>query len=133
MIKGTTWQFDFKLPYAFNQIVKIDITFWQDNYNGPSESRPLPIKKKLSQCRQGSDPNILSVFLNKEETMRFTDDRKAYVQYIGVTTEGSDFGCKKKLITVHPVEDDSIFDENLIPTPPPDDDDIIILDGFPIA
>lgn len=132
MVRGTTWQFNFTMPYNINQIATIEIKFWQDNYDGPSETRPLPIIKKLSQCSTGNKQNILSVFLNKEETMRFTEDRKAYVQYLGMTTEGSDFGCKKKSITVHPVKDDSIFDDILIPTPP-SDDDIIILDGFPIA
>ena len=93
MIKGTTWQFNFTLPYNVVEISSVEIKFWQDNYNGPSETRPLPIRKILKQCRLTA-PNTLSVFLNKEETLRFADDRKAYVQLLGTTAEGSDFGCK---------------------------------------
>lgn len=126
MIRGTTAYFKFKMPYAYNQVASVTITFWQNHNDGPSESRPLPIIKTLSHCSQTGEKE-LSVSLNSEETARFVDIRKAYVQMIAEHIEGHKFGCKQQEITVYPVEDG----EPDIPVVPPDDDDdgIVILDG----
>lgn len=132
MIRGTTAQFKFKLPYNVSDISVIKIIFWQDNYSGPDPSRPLPIVKVLDQCNQ-SGPDEITIKLTKEETLRFTDDRKAYVQVQGKTIDKAAFASKKELIVVYPVYDDSILDDDIIPTPVPDVDGIIYLDGETIA
>ena len=129
MIRGTTAQFKFTLPYNFSDLDIVKITFWQENYSGPDSSRPLPIVKVLEQCSTSNRPNELLVFLNKEETLRFIDDRKAYTQLQAVTIDGTAFGSKKTPITVYPVYDDSILDDDIQPSPSPDDDGFIILDG----
>jgi hypothetical protein len=130
MIRGTAQPFKFKIPYNFSELSTVSITFWQENYNGIDATRPLPIIKELNQCRQGSSPKELIVILNKEETLRFTDERKAYVQIMAEVTGGLPFGNKPAMITVYPVYDDS---NNIIPAPGPDDGDgIIILDGSTI-
>ena len=133
MIRGTAQPFRFKIPCNFSELSSVTITFSQENYNGPNYTRPLPIIKVLSQCRQGESSKELVVILNKEETLRFTDKRKAYVQIMGEVIDGLPFGNKPKTITVYPVLDDSVFDDDIIPTPGPDDDGgVVILDGSTI-
>ena len=133
MIRGTTAQFKFKLPYNVSELQVVKINFWQENYSGPSPARPLPIVKVLSQCSESNAPDELLVFLNKEETLRFLDDRKAYVQLRAKTKEGTAFGCKKEMITVYPVYDDSVLDDEILPTPTPGYGDLVILDGSTIV
>lgn len=134
MIRGTTAQFKFKIPYDFDSLSVVKITFWQKNYNGPDETRPLPIIKVLSQCSQGSSSKELLVSLNKEETLRFTDKRKAYVQMVAEVVGGISFGNSPEAITVYPVHNGSILDDNIIPTPTPGEHDgVIILDGSTIT
>ena len=133
MIRGTTAQFKFKLPYNVSEIGLIKITFWQENYNGPDATRPLPIVKTLKQCNYCDSPNEVTVKLNKEETLRFSDERKAYVQIQGKTIDRVAFAGKKSEIMVYPIYDDSILDDEIVPTPTPLPDDVVILDGSTIA
>lgn len=127
MIRGTNAEFRWKLPYDFSELELVKITFWQDNNSGPSDSRPLPILKVKEQCHQGDKSNELCVTLNQEETLRFTDKRKAKVQLRATTTTGVPFGSHEQLITVYPVYDDSILDDTILPTP--SYDGLILLDG----
>lgn len=133
MIRGTTAQFTFRLPYNVVDVSVVKIIFWQENYSGPSAQRPLPIVKNLQQCNQIGAPNELTVKLTKEETLRFVDDRKAYVQLQGKTNDKAAFACKKETITVYPVYDDSVLDDDIVPTPVPDADGIVVLDGQSIV
>ena len=128
MIRGTAQPFNFKIPCNFNELNSVTITFSQDNYNGPDIARPLPIVKVLSQCRQGSSSKELIVILNKEETLRFTDKRKAYVQIIGEVIDGLPFGNKPEMITVYPALNDDITPS----IPSPDYNGVVILDGSAI-
>jgi len=127
MIRGANAEFRFKMPYDFSELAIVKITFWQDNNNGPSNDRPLPILKVKEQCRQGSQSNELSITLSQEETLRFTEKRKAKVQLRAVTATGTPFASREQLITVYPVYDDSILDDVILPTPTYDG--LIILDG----
>jgi hypothetical protein len=131
MIRGTNAEFRFKLPYDFSELSAIKITFWQDNNNGPSSDRPLPIVKIREQCSPGDQPNICSVILNQEETLRFTDKRKANVQLRATTTTGIPIASPQQLIAVYPVYDDTILDGDAI-LPTPSYDGLIVLDGQPI-
>lgn len=127
MIKGTNAQFIFKLPYNYSELESVKITFWQPENNGPADNRPLPIIKVLEQCSETDKPDELSITLNQEETLRFSELRKAYVQLRAQTIDGIPIASKKRPITVYPVYDDSILDEEILPTP--DYDGLIILDG----
>lgn len=127
MIRGSNAEFRFKLPYDFSDLDVVKITFWQDMYAGPSKDWPLPILKVLEQCRQGDNPYELSVTLNQEETLRFTDKRKAKAQLRATTKTGIPFASKEQLVAVYPVKDDSILDDDILPTP--DLDGWIYLDG----
>lgn len=127
MIRGTNAEFRWKLPYDFSELEVVKITFWQDNNNGPSSDRPLPILKIKEQCCQGNKPNELSITLNQEETLRFTEKRKAKVQLRATTTAGVPFASREQLITVYPVYDDSVLDDTILPTP--SYDGLILLDG----
>ena len=127
MIRGTNAQFKFRLPYNYSELDTIKIVFWQPANNGPDSSRPLPIIKVLPQCSPTEIPNELSVTLNQEETLRFSEDRKAYVQLRGTTFEGIPIASREKQITVYPVYDDSILDDDIIPTP--SYDGWVFLDG----
>ena len=131
MIRGTNAQFKFRLPYNFSELKTVKITFWQPENNGPSSSRPLPIIKILEQCSPSDIENELCVTLNQEETLRFVDDRKAYVQLRAATIDGIPIASREKMITVYPVYDDTILDDEILPTP--DYDGWIYLDGSTIA
>lgn len=127
MIRGTTAQFKFRLPYNCSELESAKIVFWQTGNAGPSANRPLPITKILDHCALTEVPNELCVTLTQEETLRFVDDRKAYTQLRAVTHEGVSIASKVQLITVYPVYDDTIIGDNFIPTP--DYDGLVILDG----
>lgn len=127
MIRGGNVEFRFGLPCNFDDLVTAQIYFWQDGYNGPSNDRPLPILKILEQCRKGSKPTELSVILHQEETLRFTDKRKARAQLRAVTNEGTPIISLEQLFTVYPSYDDAVLDEEVWPTP--DYNGWVILDG----
>ena len=131
MIRGTNAQFKFVLPYKYDEVEKLRIVFWQTDNNGPSRDRPLPIIKTLDYCRQTDKPNEVSVTLNQEETLRFIDKRKASVQLWGETLEGVPFASKMQLITVYPIYDDSILNDDILPTP--DLNGWVILDGSTVS
>lgn len=128
MTRGTNQEFRFKLSLDFGQLATVRVAFWQDNNNGPASYRPLPIIKVKAQCdKVEGEPKQCSIVLNQEETLRFSDKRKAKVQLRGVTYDGRPIATKEHLIKVYPVYDDSILDGEVVPTPTYDD--LIILDG----
>lgn len=130
MIRGTNAQFKFKLPYNYSEIASVKITFWQEGNVGPDPSRPLPILKVLGQCSRTGVENELLVTLNQEETLRFVDDKKAYVQLRATTTDDIPIASRIQMITVYPVYDDSILGDDILPTP--SQDGWIYLDGSTI-
>ena len=128
MVRGTTAYFKFIMPYNYNQLSEAKVVFWQNHNNGPSVGRPLPIVKTLSQCAPTSKANELSVFLTPEETLRFSDERKAYTQLTATSIGGVRFASDQEMIKVRPSVDDSVDDVGgVIPTP--GIDDLVILDG----
>lgn len=129
MIRGTTAPFKFKLPHNFSDLIAVKVIFWQDNNDGPSASRPLPIIKRLQQCSPTDISNELFVSLSQEETLRFKDDRKAYVQLFGKILDAPVFGRKPYMFTVYPTGDDSVMEDEIIPTPSVEDEYIIINGG----
>ena len=131
MIRGTNAQFKFKLPYDYSELANVQITFWQKYNNGPDPTRPLPIVKILEQCSQSDVPNELCVTLNQEETLRFVDDHKGYVQLRGTTVDGIPLATREKMFNVYPVYDDSVIGDTPIPTP--SYNGIIFLDGQSIV
>lgn len=125
MIRGTTAQFKFKLPYKKNELEWVTIKFWQ-----PRNSSPLlPITRVLSQCDGDADSTELCTSLTAEETKIFLDDRKAMVQFRARHTNGTVFGSRPNLITVYPMLDD-IIEEN--PTFDNVSEGFVILDGDPV-
>ena len=128
MVRGTTAQFKFKLPYDFSELKIVKIMFWQPGNYGPSETRPLPIVKVLGQCFGNEEnPREISVILTEEETLRFSEKTKAYVQLRARNRGDNAFATKQEEITVYPVYEDTTLDESLIPTP--GFDGIVVLDG----
>jgi hypothetical protein len=127
MVRGTNQEFRFKLSCNFADLATVNVAFWQDNNNGPAKYRPLPIIKVKTQCSPCDEANQCSVVLNQEETLRFSDKRKAKAQLRGVTYDGRPIATKEHLIKVYPVYDDSILDGDILPTPTYED--IIVLDG----
>ena len=129
MIRGTTAQFRFNIPYAFDELGWVNITFWQPGNNGTPE-HPLPIIKTQGQCNAPNNPNEVCVTLNSEETARFSDKQKAYVQ-LRAQADGNTFASKQERITVYPINDELL--EGGSDLPAPDGDGWIILDGSTIA
>ena len=127
MIRGTTAQFQFKLPYSMNELEWITIKFWQ-----PENPHPLlPITKYKSNCEELDDGKI-SVSLLSTETARFSDKYKAIMQLRAQPAGGEVFGCKKNLITVYPMLDDIIEEDSPVETAPTEEG-WILFDGDPIV
>ena len=131
MIRGTTAQFKFNLPYNFDQERTIKITFWQNGNPGTPEA-PLPIIKYTNHCiRSNENPREISVILDQSETLRFSDKRKAFVQLRGQSTDGTIFGNKPVPITVYPLCEDDILPNS---TPPSSEHEgWLIIDGGDIT
>jgi hypothetical protein len=125
MIRGTTAQFKFKLPYSKDELEWITIEFWQPG--NPNER--LPIIKKKDHCSE-ANKNEICVSLSATETAVFSDRFKAKVQLRANPISGAPFGSRQRSFIVYPMADE-IIDEDFIvdPDTPTTDDGWIILDG----
>ena len=120
MIRGTTAPFKFNVPYDTSTISTMVATFSQKHNNGTAEE-PLPIEKWYIKdygagevirndgfAFSDTNPNEIQTSLTEEQTLRFSDKEKAYMQ-IRVqfaTDEGTRVvGSKPVKITVYPVND----------------------------
>lgn len=112
MIRGTTAQFKFKLPYSYEELTNITIMFWQPG----NPNYLLPILKYKSHCEKLTD-NEICVSLRPSETALFSDKYKAKMQLAGRPKLGNTFGTKEKILVVDPMPDDMIMDD---PTISPD-------------
>ena len=131
MIRGTTAQFKFKIPYTKDELEWATIKFWQYGNTGTVEA-PLPIIKKLIHCDAPNDSTELCVSLTAEETSRFSEQRKANVQLRAMHADsGTVFGTRPQLVTVYPMSDDIIVEDPTMPAP--NADGWIVLDGQPIT
>lgn len=129
MIRGVSEVFRFALPCQCEDLKSIKFVCGQTNNSGPSASRPLPIVKVLSQCQMEQNPPCISIQLNQEETLRFSDKRKAYVQLRGETNSGTPIVCRKQYVTVYPVVDDAVLDSSVILPTPVQGENWVFLDG----
>lgn len=125
MIRGTTTQFKFKLPYKKNELNWATMKFWQPGNNGTIDAS-LPITKRLQHCTAPEDSYELCVTLTAEETLRFSDKVKAKAQLRAQTNDGAVFASHQQEITVYPINDDIITDD---PSMPAEEEGWIILDG----
>jgi hypothetical protein len=128
MIRGTTAQFKFKLPYALNELNSITIKFWQPG--NPSDS--LPIYKYKQNCEERVEKEVY-VSLRPSDTALFSDKYKAKLQLRAQPAIGAPFGSKEQLITVYPMPDDIIIDDPTIDPDTPTEEGWIILDGHTIV
>lgn len=124
MIRGTTAQFKFKLPYSYDNLSNITIKFWQPG--NPSNS--LPILKYKSHCVEQAK-NEIYVSLRPSETALFSDKYKAKLQLIAQPYIGAPFGSKECLVNVYPMPNDIILDDPTIDPGPPIDDEPFPIDG----
>ena len=69
--------------------------------------------------------------LNPEETSRFSDQLKAYVQLRAQTEDGITFASNQELITVYPINNEMIAEDPDLPVPEPGDS-VVLLDGSTI-
>ncbi len=84
-------------------------------------------KIQLIFVNEINNSNELYVSLTAEETMRFSDKHKAKMQLRGrLISSGRIFGCKTRLITVYPINDD-LFEDDLIVEE--SNDGWVVLDG----
>ena len=112
MIRGTTAQFTFKLPKELNlnDVSYIQITAWQKGYTG-TPIAPLPISKTYTNSDWGSvlkDEHTLVVVLSPEQTARFTDKLKGYIQCKVVVEGKAIYGTYEQRFTVHPMYKDMV-------------------------
>lgn len=128
MIRGTTAQFKFKLPYTLSELSSVTIKFWQPG--NPNDY--LPIYKNKQNCEERVEKEIY-VSLRPYETALFSDKYKAKLQLIAQPLIGAPFGSKEQLIAVYPMPDDIIIDDPTVDPDVPIDDGWIILDGKSIV
>lgn len=115
MIRGTTAQFKFKLPYPKDQLQWITIHFWQPG----NPNQGLPICKNKNHCNEPI-PQEICVSLTAEETKLFTDKYKAKVQLRAQPVAllgGTVFASTQQLITVYPMPDSLIDQDTAIESP----------------
>ena len=127
MIRGTTAQFKFKLPYTMDQLEWIRIKFWQPH----NPHRLLPITRTKEACSSVNGTEIY-VSLTAEETARFSDKFKAIVQLRAqpiVELGGPVFGSKQHVVTVYPMLDDIIDEDTTSESPNVTEEGWVILDG----
>lgn len=127
MIRGTTAQFKFKIPYELNQLEWVRVKFWQPN--NPNEL--LPITKTKSECTELSAGEVC-VCLTSEQTARFSDKYKAIVQLRAqplAELGGPVFACRQRLITVYPMLDDMIEEDIATDSTVVTEEGWVILDG----
>ena len=125
MIRGTTAQFKFKVPYPKNELQWVTMKFWQPGNNGTTEA-PLPIIKKKTHCESADNSTDLYVSLTSEETLRFSSKLKARVQLRAQHNSGLVFASKEEVVPVYPMSDDLVQDPVL---PGEIDDEWIVFDG----
>jgi hypothetical protein len=129
MIRGTTAQFKFNLPYPLKDITSAEVNFWQ-KADGVVDGKTILVTRNL-MCSGSGDPlkREVYVLLTQEETLRFSEKKHGYVQFRGVAADGSVFASKQEDFIVYPFcKDDPIGGV----TPPADEDDngwIIINSG----
>ena len=139
MIRGTTAQFKFKLPYLKEDVLLAEAKFWQpNNSKGLNQDFPLPITKayKREVSEQGDivtnypwnwiDNNTLVVRLGQQETLTFSDKYKARVQIRVRTADGLVFASTPQIVTVYPIYGDEPLGEEVIPS---SDDQWVVFDG----
>ena len=124
MIRGTTANFKFNLPYTKKELAWATIKFWQPS--NPSAS--LPIIKTLDNCGEPDQTPGLCVSLSPTETALFSDKYKAKVQ-LRAEHNGVVVGTRDILLTVYPMPDDIIENDQILPT----DNVWIVLDGRTIG
>ena len=85
---------------------------------------------KLIFVNETSNSKELYVTLTADETKRFSDKHKAKMQFRArLISDGRIIGCRPKLITVYPINDDLLEDDYI---PSESQGDWIILDGASI-
>lgn len=109
MIRGACQQFKFKTPYTFAQLKTVRITFWQQGNEGTIDCS-LPITKERKDCVEDINSKTINVTLNQVETLAFATDKKAFVQFRALTTDGFAFASKIMPLTVYPVKDDTVLE-----------------------
>ena len=128
MIRGTTAQFKFKLPYPKGELLWATIKFWQPNNLDLSSA----ITKKLIHCDGPDDAPELYVSLTTEETMRFSEKYKGKVQLRAQHADsGAVFGNRPKLFSVYPMNDEILDEDPALPAV--NEEGWVILDGKPIS
>lgn len=126
MIRGTTAQFKFQLPYKVDDITMATIRFWQ-----PGNNNFTPIIRTKSNCEASADdPMELCVSLNPSDTQQFSTKYKGRVQLIA-QCGGTVFGSRPKLFTVYPMDDEMIGDFPELPATT--QDNWVIFDGGTVS
>jgi hypothetical protein len=137
MIRGTTAPFKFNVPYAWKEICAIEATFTQKKDDGSQLSiiKAYDTRWNVNINPGGftpdvDNPNIVYVVLDPEETLRFSDKRKAKVQIKVYCQHKGTVANKPVLFTVYPINNDSILEDAGEPVP---ENNMRILDAGKIS
>lgn len=108
VIRGACQQFKFHIPYYKCQLQEVQVIFWQPDNNG-TEDCNLPITKVLKNFDSNDKGQDVLVELHQVETYAFQCDRKAFVQFRGLTNDGCVFASHIKPINVYPTYYDTLL------------------------
>ena len=118
MVRGTTAQFKFNLPYQLKDIEGAEITFWQKG-DSFSDAHSVIMTKDLRYCSGNPADKVIYVTLTQNDTLSFSEKKHGYVQFRGIAADGSVFASKQESFIVYPLVNGGIIEGG---TPPPDDD-----------
>lgn len=134
MIRGTTAPFKFKLPYTWDKVCAARATFKQIQDNGETltivktyDTRRIEHPNPGGFTPDPNDNSIVYVVLNSNETLQFSDKRKANVQFKSYCEDNGVIASKLQKFTVYPIEDSETFEE--LPNTPSVYDGIFVLDA----
>ena len=127
MIRGTTAQFKFNLPYVFKDLIYAEIIFWQKG-DSFSDAHSVIITKDINSCSGDRNKKEVYVSLTQSDTLKFSDKKHGYVQFRGKVIDGNVFASKQESFIVYPVVSDDILGEVNPPTDH-DNDGWVIVNG----
>lgn len=122
MIRGTTAQFKFHMPYAFNDLCIIEVTFWQPGKTGTTEA-PFPITRVYNRQYiavddwTSEDADETKVYYYdgkyyKKEGEAWTgyDNIEDVTRNDGIAAEDNDVESKTLLVSLTPAETLRFYD-----------------------
>ena len=118
MVRGTTAPFRFKVPYEWSEICAIEATFTQKQNDGSKLSIVKEYDTRWGENNSNpggftpdeTNPHIVYVVLDPGETLKFSEKRKAEVQFKVYSPGKGTVSHKPERFSVYPINNDSVLE-----------------------